>query len=110
MDLCLSGLAKFLVVFVETNRRFRMRMDFRVIVQLEEVLHLCSSQSQNEELITERRRTLSSIVSFITKWISDDDISWIRKRALDRAAVYGFKIGESGTVLQRKRKSMRDVS
>ncbi|KIM27013.1 hypothetical protein M408DRAFT_9618 [Serendipita vermifera MAFF 305830] len=102
----LVGVSKCLAILVSkigqfrrgVNRAAHSHQDFGTIVRLEEVLHIYS-QSQNEELSTERRNLLASITPFIAEWFYNNEIDWFRKRALDRAAVYGLKSQESGSVL-----------
>lgn len=86
------------VVFGE-ERAIHIHQDYSIIIRLEEVLHLYSPQLQNEEVNAGRRRLLAYLGSFIDKWFYDNEVDWTRKCALDRAAVYGIKSKERGTVL-----------
>lgn len=76
-----------------------MRVDFRIIIKLEEVLHHYCLQWQNEEINVESQQSVDFIASFIVQWFYDNGIDWFRKRALDRAAVYGLKSRGSSSVL-----------
>lgn len=95
----LTLLEGYLGRFVRKNERFRMRVDFRIIIKLEEVLHHYCLQWQNEEINVESQQSVDFIASFIVQWFYDNGIDWFRKRALDRAAVYGLKSRGSSSVL-----------